>query len=749
MLSKRSSNKKLKLERHHVAIDFGTSGTSCAYSLAGASVDTADIFYVVWPEIQPTIHKTKTAVLLKRKQKCLSDKDNYTHSRISVVRIPDDYEGAVGQVHYQAEAFGDAAITHFARLVDNNDERIRSRKGANDEPELLFCDDIKMSLYHQSAPLSSDNSNSSSNSNSSPSLPFSTQRIQPKNSTVTIPTEKVVAACLEYISQLALDQMNKPLTVKLAHKDAEWVLTVPAIWSNAAKQIMRRAAEAAGIPSENLTLALEPEVAAINLLHDESLTEHFSSSEDVGTRFMVCDGGGGTFDVTMHKLAGVNPFRLSELLPVAGGNWGSQEIDKAFEKEVLAKIFGDRFTQFTRDCPRAHLTLKVEVEQMKRSLLSATNSVDDAVLSLGILGSLANKDELDEDDTEGANLDVLTKKGLEKMVDHFNLSLGLVMDSGHIKVKGAGKIVVPKKLFYDKACSYVFSKLTNLVREHLEKDPIISKIFLVGGFAQCHEFSRAIESALPPIDDSVLFPSSPSMPDSTSRSSLDQKREQAVADVTVHAYSLVFGRSGSGSGFKSSSSASSPKSETITRKGKVRVFTPALPEGSVLCGALRYSHEFAVITSRRARWTFGEVCTKLWDPSKHTDESLKFTDEMDFDAKANKLYWSRDCFAKLVTIGEELQVGSTRTKSFDLTSRKRQEIDMSLYATEKTDAVYYNESHVFKAAEVTLVIPDETFKTVSIELFFGNTEIQIKATAHAPRNRVATPIKSTVDFCYV
>ena len=52
--------------------------------------------------------------------------------------------------------------------------------------------------------------------------------------------------------------------------DINWVLIVPAIRSDAAKQFMREAAAEAGIPGSQLMLALEPEAASILCKHTPS-----------------------------------------------------------------------------------------------------------------------------------------------------------------------------------------------------------------------------------------------------------------------------------------------------------------------------------------------------------------------------------------------------------------------------------------------------------------------------------------------
>jgi hypothetical protein len=75
----------------------------------------------------------------------------------------------------------------------------------------------------------------------------------------------------------------------LQNQKLSYVLTVPAIWSDKAKQLTRQAALAAGIESDRLTLITEPEAAA---LYCATLCEEVDI--EAGDRFMICDAGGGT-----------------------------------------------------------------------------------------------------------------------------------------------------------------------------------------------------------------------------------------------------------------------------------------------------------------------------------------------------------------------------------------------------------------------------------------------------------------------
>jgi molecular chaperone DnaK (HSP70) len=75
----------------------------------------------------------------------------------------------------------------------------------------------------------------------------------------------------------------------LGGQTISWVITVPAIWKDGAKDLTRKAAEKAGIPGRNLELITEPEAAA---LYSASLCPQVDLKS--GDRFLICDAGGGT-----------------------------------------------------------------------------------------------------------------------------------------------------------------------------------------------------------------------------------------------------------------------------------------------------------------------------------------------------------------------------------------------------------------------------------------------------------------------
>jgi len=118
--------------------------------------------------------------------------------------------------------------------------------------------------------------------------------------------------------------------------NVRWVLTVPALWSEEHKDFMRRAAVDANmvdnVNSPNLLLCLEPEGASIQCREDsDAIVRQQMLNTDV---IMVLDNGGGTVDITVHKLKcnPDEPFLCDELLPSSGGSeWGSKYVDIHFE----------------------------------------------------------------------------------------------------------------------------------------------------------------------------------------------------------------------------------------------------------------------------------------------------------------------------------------------------------------------------------------------------------------------------------
>ncbi|OWF53934.1 heat shock 70 kDa protein 12B-like [Mizuhopecten yessoensis] len=185
-----------------------------------------------------------------------------------------------------------------------------------------------------------------------------------------MPALKVFSAILRYLKNHLLGECAKQ-GFESVDTDIHWVLTVPAIWSEPAKQFMREAAINAGLPSDQLILALEPEAASLFCKHQpvQSMVDGEGKKMGVfrhGTKYMVLDAGGGTIDVTVHQVQKNGTIR--EIHKASGGNWGGTSVDEEFES-LLSDIVGEQIVrEFKNDFVEDVLELYRSFEMKKRSI---------------------------------------------------------------------------------------------------------------------------------------------------------------------------------------------------------------------------------------------------------------------------------------------------------------------------------------------------------------------------------------------
>ncbi|UPL01930.1 hypothetical protein LCI18_012864 [Fusarium solani-melongenae] len=116
------------------------------------------------------------------------------------------------------------------------------------------------------------------------------------------------------------------------------VLTVPAMWSHAAKDKTLKAARRAGLP-QDIRLVTEPEAAALATLHDKAE----ENSLKKGDAFVVCDAGGGTVDLISYKVNNTSPLEIEECAIGDGDLCGSTRLDKCFEKYIETLVGKDQY----------------------------------------------------------------------------------------------------------------------------------------------------------------------------------------------------------------------------------------------------------------------------------------------------------------------------------------------------------------------------------------------------------------------
>jgi molecular chaperone DnaK (HSP70) len=104
---------------------------------------------------------------------------------------------------------------------------------------------------------------------------------------------------LKTVKEEIFDFVKSRDGISLVANQVRWVVTLPAIWSEPAKQIMKQSARNAGLISDEsssnsrLLLALEPEAALMGISRGLSTL----LPKMVGKTVMVADNGGGTVDI--------------------------------------------------------------------------------------------------------------------------------------------------------------------------------------------------------------------------------------------------------------------------------------------------------------------------------------------------------------------------------------------------------------------------------------------------------------------
>ena len=110
--------------------------------------------------------------------------------------------------------------------------------------------------------------------------------------------------------------------------DKELVVTVPAVWSERAREMTRRAVESASFSAQKISLISEPEAAAIYSL--KSLVDRTQRSDvKIGDVFVLVDCGGGTVDLLSYKVTAVEPvFQVEEAAVGCGSKCGASFVDQ-------------------------------------------------------------------------------------------------------------------------------------------------------------------------------------------------------------------------------------------------------------------------------------------------------------------------------------------------------------------------------------------------------------------------------------
>ncbi|CAD0083318.1 unnamed protein product [Aureobasidium vineae] len=195
--------------------------------------------------------------------------------------------------------------------------------------------------------------------------------------------EEAVSDYLTEIYRRAKEALVKRFTQHMVSTTTiEVVLTVPAVWTDAAKDATLKAAEKAGMGPE-LYMISEPEAAAIYALKSMGNKQKLLK---VGDNSIVCDAGGGT-------IRSLSPLRLEESATGTGALCGGVFLNMRFRNLVESRMGAQAFKDLCEQKPKCMNVALAEFENyVKRNFdpLSSQCTYDASSFNIPFLGAPDN-----------------------------------------------------------------------------------------------------------------------------------------------------------------------------------------------------------------------------------------------------------------------------------------------------------------------------------------------------------------------
>lgn len=518
---------------------------------------------------------------------------------------------------------------------------------------------------------------------------------------------EVFAHALHFFREHALKEVKDQSSSVLEGEDIRWVITVPAVWRQPAKQFMREAAYLAGLVSpdcpEQLLIALEPEAASIYCrklrLHQvldlslqpitngfepegsrpfdssfrqareqlrrsrhsrtflvESGTGELWSELQTGDRYIVADCGGGTVDLTVHQIEQPQGT-LKELYKASGGPYGAVGVDLAFEA-MLCQIFGEDFIQsFKAKRPAAWVDLTIAFEARKRTAAPGRANALNISLPFSFIDYYKRH--------RGQSVEAALRRS--------NMNI--------VKWSSQGMLRLTQE-----AMNELFQPTISNIVKHIEElmaKPEVSGVrflFLVGGFAESPMLQKAVQRAL--------------------------------------------GRT-------------------------CRIIIPHDVGLTILKGAVLFGLDPTVVRVRRCPLIYGVGVLNRFVEGRHPRDKLLIKDGRE---------WCTDILDRFVCVDQSVALGEVVRRSYTPARLGQRKIIINIYCSATDDVTYISDPGVRKCGTITLDLPEPLpvpgavggavggvvpeRREIRTTMQFGDTEIKVTAV-DVMSNR---SVRASIDF---
>jgi len=288
---------------------------------------------------------------------------------------------------------------------------------------------------------------------------------------------EVFSVVFEELKKKILKQINmsKSSSFSVTSDLVGWMITIPAIWSDEARQFMREAATNAGLTKNRLVL--EPEAAALYAVNRQLCLGNNFIMEKLGpgSKYIVADLGGGTIDMCVHEI--LDDGHLRELYRATGGHAGGSTVNEKF-LQFLKTLLGSKALEiFQRDYSHAFQELQNKIEDKKCKF---TNDSEAITLNLdkdliSIAESVSRKHDSCEAMISGSS---------------FGNAVSYKRQGNLLKIDKA----VVKKIFQP-SVETIIQCLKNILSECAHDN--ITTLLLVGGYSASDYVRDSVQSSLP------------------------------------------------------------------------------------------------------------------------------------------------------------------------------------------------------------------------------------------------------------
>ena len=295
----------------------------------------------------------------------------------------------------------------------------------------------------------------------------------------------------------------------------------------AEQAVPRPPSPVAELSPERLSLALEPESGAIychEMLKRKQVAHH-CTTPDPSTlplssySYLIVDIGGGTVDVSAHKVHTTPKLHVEELHPPVGNDWGGLMVNREFSIFLQKQVKDRNFSRllFAED-EETRITNRFELDEMINDSFEEQKKVFGRTERERRRSTVVRLPEIFLDmyrDTLTASLDALAK---------FLRSAG--REDELVKLERNNLRIPPAKMeqFLTPAITGIMECVQSLM-ETLSSTSSIDVIYLVGGFGGCpyvyekftEKYGNHCKIIVPPnpeyaiVEGAVLFRANPSI----------------------------------------------------------------------------------------------------------------------------------------------------------------------------------------------------------------------------------------------